>query len=927
MLLPCQSPVGIPPYQYEKLTTQATGILQIRNNGRIVLPSEFEINTQISVLEITVSVEDSSQLTNYFISTLTMQVKGVGPHQKLSIYYNPPRNQGITLQELGDANFGSFTPTPVVIVDPYENDGHPRRLLKFEYPIFNDGVVFLGGDLSLFFQQDVKINLHDKASPARMSLKITDHDNTPEERIRPDRVYIIDFDSAENIQAEFVDNASPEPNILTGNITISRNEINTSFLVASVRASHGDPTNNPSCDSSNLNSAECHHYTYGVETNDVERLSLNSWGGIYIPPEIRPALDEGKTLSMKITVNDKSNGNYAASEYTDPVILSLTVTYRYPMELYVTDVSNQIMPEGNFSNTVYVPRNVLHRGLDKVRPFPLLFPNMTIALISMSAGMPPYAYRKVGENSTLMLKNNKIILSDNIEFINDDDTLYPITMTIGATDANGYERLLTLNLTIDPINSHARHLMAICHEVAGCEDPNQQKTLTVSQGTITIMVPELHAADYAIMTVLDQTFYLNEGSGDDSLRVIRGDLLYKNKSSAHGEILIPGYTEPLGQLMSIVLLKTDGDDASAEWINHERARPDKLYTVYVRYIQQISVVMKNQFNQNANNPIIINSPSGRNVFVASVFATGGTSQLLYNLNNNRNLDGAFIINSDGVITIPDLSKLAINEDRQLIIRVRDSGTGRSNSKRVTITVRVQSEPIPLELTASDHRGEVVEGGNFAGKGITYVTQEQIYRGFSSTDTTLAYLGASGGTPGYSYAIISAQTKVTIQENIIILAQGFVVPPGQSRLQITVQVTDKNRPAPNTTRLTLRFKISRVIQHPHLNGFVLPVTNTLVNNFDGRINIFRQPAPSPETLTAIVVNVHNRTAIRKIGGDLEFEKRITSTHPGEIPYANQYNILIPANISPTGNTLSIVLRVTDGDGLIEGRDAQSRRARP
>ena len=103
--------------------------------------------------------------------------------------------------------------------------------------------------------------------------------------------------------------------------------------------------------------------------------------------------------------------------------------------------------------------------------------------------------------------------------------------------------------------------------------------------------------------------------------------------------------------------------------------PDKLYTVYARYIQQISVVMKNQFNQNADNPIIINSPAGRDVFVASVFATGGTSQLLYNLNNRSNLDGSFRINSDGVITIPDLSKLAINENRDLIVRVRDSGTG------------------------------------------------------------------------------------------------------------------------------------------------------------------------------------------------------------------------------------------------------------
>ena len=166
---------GIPPYQYEKLTTQATGILQIHNNGRIVLPSEFEINTQISVLEITVSVEDSSQLTNYFISALTMQVKGVGPHQKLSIRYTPPNNRNITLKELGNANFGSVTPTPVVIVDPYENDGFPRGLLEFEYPSYNDEVVFLGGDLSLFLQQEIKINLHDKASPTRMSLKITDH--------------------------------------------------------------------------------------------------------------------------------------------------------------------------------------------------------------------------------------------------------------------------------------------------------------------------------------------------------------------------------------------------------------------------------------------------------------------------------------------------------------------------------------------------------------------------------------------------------------------------------------------------------------------------------------------------------------------------------------------------------------------------------
>ena len=828
---------------------------------------------------------------------------------------------------MGDANFGSFAPTPVVIVDPYENDGHPRRLLKFDYPIFNDEVVFLGGDLSLFVQQDVKINLHDKASPARMSLKITDHDNTAEEKIRPDRVYTIYFDSVENIQAEFVDNASPEPNILTGNITIARNEINTSLLIASVRASHGDTAYNSACNRNNLKSAECHPYTYGVKTNDIERLSLDSWGGIYIPPEIRPALDEGKTLSMKITVNDKSNGMHAASEYTDPVVLSLTVTYQYPMRLYVTDVSNQIMPDGNFSNAVYVPRDVLHRGLDKVRPFPLLFPNMTIALISMSAGMPPYAYRKVGENSTLMLKNNKIILSDNIEFINDDDTLYPITMTIGATDANGYERLLTLNLTIDPINSHARHLMAICHEVAGCEEPNKQKTLTVSQGTITIMSPELHAADYAIMTVLDQTFYQNEGSGDDALRIVSGNLIYRNKRSAHGEILIPRYTEPLGQLMSIVLLKTDGDDASAEWINHERARPDKLYTVYVRYIQQISVVMKNQFNQNTSNPIIINSPSGRNVFVASVFATGGTSQLLYNLNNMRNLDGAFIINSDGVITIPDLSKLAIDEDRELIIRVRDSGIGKSNSKRVTITVRVQSEPIPLELTASDHRGEVVEGGNFSAKGITYITQEELYRNFSNIDTTIAYLGATGGTPDYTYEIVSGHNKVSIRENIIILEQGYVFPSRQSRLQIIVQVTDKNKPIANTARLTLRFNIGRVVQHPHLNGFILPVTNSVINNLEGQINIFKQPYASSEKLTAIAVNVHKQVAIRKIGGELGIEKRITSTHPGSSVYDNQYNIIIPANIVPSGNTLSIVLRVTDGDGLTEGNNAQSRRARP
>ena len=390
---------------------------------------------------------------------------------------------------------------------------------------------------------------------------------------------------------------------------------------------------------------ESGNYEYIGVSVAGETLHLDSDGVIYIPATLQPLAGNGRNITFAVKVND-----LAADQEEDEEARTHTVTVimKYvlgPPQLRLRAL-NEHGEAGRNGDFTHLPINLVRRGVAAPNafnqiPYPLQVEE-PVAFLSASQGTPPYIYDKAAAGGHLIVRGSAVILP----------TEYPLhpraedlAVTVQARDAKGLSRLLTVRVRIRGVHPHL--------DLMGDYADNQNLAeFNLEQTTLAVVRPA------ASPTPLDILYINSNISPDDiapvqpSLVKTKGDLelvsnpLVRIGVSRYYRVKIPSRTPPDGRALSVVLRMTDGHATP-----DARARPDRLYTIYVRYVSDnITAALKTADGGDFSGMTTIYRLKNASVFVASIAASGGVGGHTY---AGVSVAGETLhVDSDGVISIP-----------------------------------------------------------------------------------------------------------------------------------------------------------------------------------------------------------------------------------------------------------------------------------
>ena len=845
---------GTPPYIYDKAA--AGGHLIVRGSA-VILPTEYPLHPRAEDLAVTVQARDAKGLSR--LLTVRVRIRGVHPHLDLMGDYAD--NQNLAEFNLEQTTLAvvrpAASPTPLDIL--YINS----NISPDDIAPVQPSLVKTKGDLELVSNPLVRIGVsryYRVKIPSRtppdgrtlsVVLRMTDGHATPDARARPDRLYTLYVRYvSDNITAAL---KTADGGDFSGMTTIYRLK-NASVFVASIAASGG-----------------VGGHTYAGVSVAGETLHVDSDGVISIPPTLSALPGDGRTITFAVKVDDSGGG----SENTGAVRASLTLVYvarKPPLQLKLRDPGGNLVP-GRAPNlgTTYI----IQKGLRIHQSRPATG-EITLGMLSAEDGQPPYAYRKAGSGGGLRVRDGAVILPVGFPVF---DKNVAAAITVRGEDKDGRYGRLTVRTIVRGIRPHPDLTGFIGNSFGAGNFDDAERDVFVFKRAAASSSPAL------VMNVADFS--------EPRLVKESGELEIRPALSFFREILIPANTPPDGRTLTIVLRATGGDD-NAE----ERARPDRLYTVRVRYLQEFAASLKTEDGGGFPGLMTLYSRTNASVFVASVSTSGGTGGYSY---TGISVAGETLhLDSNGVVYIPATLSPGDGDGITMTFAVSadDSGvqSDETDAIRLTMTLVYVSGLPPLRLAARDVSGNAVPLGNFQRLGTTYIA--------AGANLTLATLAASGGTPPYVVSKAGEGGDLTLRDRAVLVP----LLQGNGNANLTVQVEDSDG---RIATLTVRAKIQRVQLHKDLEGY-----GDSIHNLGKQVIVIEQAEtlPSPTVLFDIPPPPNGFIdSLSKVRGELELA-------PSEFRgYLTA--IQIPPHTPPDGRTLSIVLRATDGD------DNAEERARP
>ena len=539
--------------------------------------------------------------------TLKAETRGVAKHSDLSGFL--PTNVRIDFSK------------PVVIFSPRNSPGEKiaikhlaasNGLRDRAHLRTNGGSLIIAGDAL-----DYTLLFPLAAQPAGQAYTVTleafDRDSTPQETARPNRPYTVTVYYLENISAQLV--AGDGKQIITTHLI--KNPSQSRIFAASLRVTGG--TGN---------------YQYTGNSISGGSLTITEDGNIYVPASIIPS-QTPKEIIYAIEINNKEEALQAPSNF----ILTLTLNYQLgagrPLNVRLINLGDAPRPRA--PNVHYYLKG---ENLSARRP---------AAVLEVTGGVPPYRYETYHEFRGFV----PLEVDGPTVYFKAGDSIRP------GGNFHSLERKVEIKISDRSVegNFETIAVSALIREI----DPFGDLDLELR----TALTTEFNYRRVQLVPGQNLKYYRNKASSNEipllrviapiafsvgSLRKISGALDFietpdKQNLAVKDEILIPRNIIPRGQTLSIVLVASDGE---ATLLN--RTRPDKKYTIAVRYIPKIALVLKTPEGEKITNRLLIRRPAAAQVPVAKVSVIGTSDNYAY---AGAAVEGpALTINAAGEIYIP-----------------------------------------------------------------------------------------------------------------------------------------------------------------------------------------------------------------------------------------------------------------------------------
>ena len=407
--------------------------------------------------------------------------------------------------------------------------------------------------------------------------------------------------------------------------------------------------------------------TTGISVSG-QTLHVDSDGVIFIPSTLSPPAGDGITATFAVRTDDRGRDD----ERTNSKKVSLTMVYvsgADVLQVRASDAEGNVIPDGD----VFAAKGTIRVYLPADLP-----EDMTLAKISASGGTPPYNFRTelAGVNlDGLEFRNGAVVIPAGSSW-----NQFAPALIVHAEDSDNRTGRLTVRAKLRGVHPHG----ALNGFIAS--DPGRRVALDGLQIAVRRAASSLHQVEVAELIALDGANIVKE----------KGDLEFTSPN-----ILIRSNTPPDGRTLSIVLRAANSGDDGVGGL-----RPDRLYTVSVRYFQPLVAELKTKSGGRFPGGLTVFSLTKASVFVASVSASGGIGDYTY---TGVSVSGATLhVDSSGVISIPaTLPPLVGGNDIVFAVDADDSAEGSDNAPAIRLRLTLSyvfAPPPPLLEGARTWRG-------------------------------------------------------------------------------------------------------------------------------------------------------------------------------------------------------------------------------
>ena len=626
-------------------------------------------------------------------------------------------------------------------------------------------------------------------------------------------------------------------------------------------------------------------YSYTIENlhpagNDL--IVGNSDGIVSIPAAVQPQVG-GIALTVRITANDSGDDN----DKTDPASALVTVMYHL---LESPEIEAQ---DKDGTAALAAPVNVYQlSGVD-------LAANVPVAKVVGSKGTSPYTFAIFGTNANGLevdANTGNIVLKSG-ESTTATGSAADRVITVRLTDSQNPVETADATITVR-FEAVAPHGDLTFIAETGVTRNTDSEYVVVQAGTPSAAVPVLNFASV------------------DSVSRTAGDAPLVFVSGSPNRLEIAANTVPTGQTITAEITQTDGDNNDLE-----RTRPDRTYTVSVRYIPALAAEVRNANGVGAlvltDGTLVIEKESAASLNIASIAVSGGTSDTYTYSIDNKHSDNALRVTPEGVVYIPAGVAPLPTDGLSLTVEISANDSGDDNTATpaavASITVRYVMDP--------GLGGQV----QVAADNTPAASPTVIYRLVNDAapaeglDTGLKVVGLRGDTNAYTYANAGNTNPdglaVDANTGVISILSGQTPDSNQSKVRLlTVKISGVRNGNPREALVTVSVQFLGVGRFGNLqidnNGVGDAPTNS-----EGEYVVVRDVSSTGQVIVINSFGIARSDTVVKSAGAPELEV-------SEVGGGNQLRIksgTVPGGQPPVSGGLTLVAQIKASDDDSDAQD--------